>query len=147
MAAIQFTRNHTDHSTDKGFQFEFFCDRCGNGFMSEFRANATGIAVGALKAAGDIFGGLFSQASREVTRFSGLFWGLSMTRRSATRLMKSRFTSGSVRNARHGHVPVPAGMRDAAFATIARQMWKPNWPPLRHRRLSNRCGKKFKKLI
>jgi membrane protease subunit (stomatin/prohibitin family) len=64
MAAIQFTRNHTDHSTDKGFQFEFFCDRCGNGFMSEFRTNATGIAVGALKAAGDIFGGLFSQASR-----------------------------------------------------------------------------------
>ena len=60
MAAIQFTRNHTDHSTDKGFQFEFFCDRCGNGFMSEFRANATGIAVGALKAAGDIFGGLWT---------------------------------------------------------------------------------------
>jgi len=24
MALIQFTKNHTDHSTDKGFQFEFF---------------------------------------------------------------------------------------------------------------------------
>ena len=30
MALIQFTRNHTNHSTDKGYQFEFFCDRCGN---------------------------------------------------------------------------------------------------------------------
>ena len=64
MAAIQFTRNHTDHSTDKGFQFEFFCDRCGNGFMSEFKASVTGFATSALRAAGDIFGGVFGQASR-----------------------------------------------------------------------------------
>ena len=34
MSLIQFTRNHNDHSTDKGYQFEFFCDRCHNGFMS-----------------------------------------------------------------------------------------------------------------
>ncbi|MFY9562138.1 MAG: zinc ribbon domain-containing protein [Terriglobales bacterium] len=34
MALIQFTRNHTDHSTDKGYQFEFFCDRCGTKFES-----------------------------------------------------------------------------------------------------------------
>jgi len=27
MALIQFTRNHTNHSTSQGFQFEFFCDR------------------------------------------------------------------------------------------------------------------------
>jgi len=63
MALIQFTRNHTDHSTDKGYQFEFFCDRCGNGFMSEFEASVTGIATSALRAAGSIFGGLFGQAS------------------------------------------------------------------------------------
>ncbi len=30
MALIQFTKNHTEHSTEKGYQFEFFCDRCGN---------------------------------------------------------------------------------------------------------------------
>jgi len=34
MALIQFTKNHSDHSTDKGYQFEFFCDRNGNGFMT-----------------------------------------------------------------------------------------------------------------
>jgi membrane protease subunit (stomatin/prohibitin family) len=63
MALIQFTRNHTDHSTDKGFQFEFFCDRCGNGFMSEFKTSATGFASSALRAAGGLFGGVLGQAS------------------------------------------------------------------------------------
>jgi hypothetical protein len=63
MALIQFTRNHTDHSTDKGFQFEFFCDRCGNGFMSEYKASATGMAASALHAAGSFFGGILGQAS------------------------------------------------------------------------------------
>src|SRR5512136_2102074 len=62
MALIQFTRNHSDHSTDKGYQFEFFCDRCGNGFMSEFKASMTGMAASALHAAGDIFGGVFGRA-------------------------------------------------------------------------------------
>ncbi len=63
MAMIQFTRNHSDHSTDKGYQFEFNCDRCGNGFMSEFKASAVGLASSALRAAGSIFGGVFGSAS------------------------------------------------------------------------------------
>ena len=63
MALIEFTRNHADHSTDKGFQFEFFCDRCGNGFMTEFKASATGMAASALQAAGSLFGGFLNQAS------------------------------------------------------------------------------------
>jgi membrane protease subunit (stomatin/prohibitin family) len=63
MALIQFTRNNTDHSTDKGYQFEFFCDRCGNGFMSEFQASMTGMASSALRAAGSMFGGIFGSAS------------------------------------------------------------------------------------
>jgi hypothetical protein len=62
MTLIQFTRNHTDHSTDKGYQFEFFCDRCGNGFMSEFQASAVGIAASALRAAGGFFGGILGSA-------------------------------------------------------------------------------------
>ena len=36
-----FTRNHSDHSTEAGFQFEFFCDCCGNGFKSTFVASST----------------------------------------------------------------------------------------------------------
>jgi hypothetical protein len=62
MGLIQFTRNHNDHSTDKGFQFEFFCDRCGNGFMSEFHASATGLAASALRTAGSLFGGFLGSA-------------------------------------------------------------------------------------
>ena len=36
-----FTRNHTDHSTESGFQFEFFCDCCGDGFKSTFVSSST----------------------------------------------------------------------------------------------------------
>lgn len=62
MPLIQFTRNHNDHSTDKGFQFEFFCDRCGNGFMSSFQASAAGLAASALRTAGSLFGGFLGSA-------------------------------------------------------------------------------------
>lgn len=57
MALIQFTRNHTDHSTDKGYQFEFFCDRCGNGFMTAFQPSAIGMATSAVRVVGNLFGG------------------------------------------------------------------------------------------
>src|SRR5947209_5831443 len=57
MALIQFTRNYTDHSTDRGYQFEFFCDRCGNGFISEFQASTMGMAGSAVRAVSDLFGG------------------------------------------------------------------------------------------
>ena len=36
-----FTRNHNDLSTDAGFQFEFFCDCCGNGVKSTFIPSTT----------------------------------------------------------------------------------------------------------
>ena len=44
MAAIEFTQNYTDLSTDQGFQFKFFCERCGDGFMSSFQQNPLGMA-------------------------------------------------------------------------------------------------------
>ena len=36
-----FTRNYNDLSTEAGFQFEFFCDCCGNGFKSTFVESTT----------------------------------------------------------------------------------------------------------
>lgn len=36
-----FTRNYNDLSTDAGFQFEFYCDCCGNGFKSTFQKSST----------------------------------------------------------------------------------------------------------
>lgn len=63
MATIQFTRNHEDHSNDQGYQFEFMCDKCGNGFRSSFVASKLGMASSVLGAAADMFGGVFGHAA------------------------------------------------------------------------------------
>lgn len=60
---ISFTKNFRDHSNAQGFQFEFFCDKCGNGLMSEYHASAVGMADGVLKAAGAIFGGVLGRVA------------------------------------------------------------------------------------
>jgi membrane protease subunit (stomatin/prohibitin family) len=60
---IEFTRNYTDHSTDRGFQFEFFCDRCGTGYRSRFQTFAAGTVSSALDTASSLLGGIFSSAA------------------------------------------------------------------------------------
>ncbi|HEX8523430.1 MAG TPA: zinc ribbon domain-containing protein [Tepidisphaeraceae bacterium] len=57
MALTSFTSNVTDHSTENGFQFEFHCDKCGNGVMTSFIASKVGVAGGLLRAASSFFGG------------------------------------------------------------------------------------------
>jgi hypothetical protein len=60
LAAIMgtpFTRNYRDHSNDTGYQFEFFCDKCGNGHRSSFQTSTLGVASKVLKAAGSLLGG------------------------------------------------------------------------------------------
>jgi hypothetical protein len=57
MAAIAFTRNYTDHSNDTGYQFEFHCDKCGNGYRSTFHASALGVGSKIAKGLGSLFGG------------------------------------------------------------------------------------------
>ncbi len=63
MPLIQFTRNHQDQSTDNGFQFEFYCDRCGNGYQTRFEGSATGAITNALDAANNLLGGVFGSVS------------------------------------------------------------------------------------
>src|SRR3954468_23307070 len=63
MSAIQFTQNHEDLSTDKGYQFKFNCDRCQNGFMSSFESSTLGMASSLLSAAGSLFGGVLGRAA------------------------------------------------------------------------------------
>lgn len=63
MAMIQFTRNYSDHSNNQGFQFEFNCDKCGNGHMTRFVPNKMGMATSFLHAAGSMFGGAFGSAA------------------------------------------------------------------------------------
>ena len=63
MTMIRFVNNFQDLSTDKGFQFKFHCDKCGNGYQSNFQTSTIGMAGSLLRAASDIFGGWTSSAS------------------------------------------------------------------------------------
>lgn len=62
MAMIEFVRNFTDLSTDRGYQFEFRCDHCSNGYMSSYQPSVIGTAGGLLQAAGNLFGGFLGSA-------------------------------------------------------------------------------------
>jgi len=55
--ATPFTRNYTDRSNDTGYQFEFHCDKCGNGYRSSFQASALGVGSKIAKGLGSLFGG------------------------------------------------------------------------------------------
>ena len=61
--SIQFTRNYEDKSTNQGFQFEFFCDRCGNGYRTGFHPFAAGMVSGALDTASNLLGGFLNRAA------------------------------------------------------------------------------------
>jgi hypothetical protein len=74
VALIAFVRNYEDLSTDRGYQFKFYCDKCGNGHVSAFQASVVGTVGGLLRAAGDLFGGVLGQAGNsayEVQRAVG----------------------------------------------------------------------------
>jgi uncharacterized OB-fold protein len=62
MALIRFTANHQDLSTDRGYQFKFFCDKCNNGFMTRFQTSLTGVAGDILRGVGHILGGWWHSA-------------------------------------------------------------------------------------
>lgn len=63
MASIWFTGNYEDLSTDRGYQFKFHCEKCGNGYMSTFKVSTLGVASSAIRTAGDLFGGIFGKAA------------------------------------------------------------------------------------
>jgi membrane protease subunit (stomatin/prohibitin family) len=71
---ITFVRNYSDLSTDQGFQFEFYCDRCGGGFRNRFKPSVTGAVSGALDAASGLFGGIFGKAAYMGERVRSASW-------------------------------------------------------------------------
>jgi hypothetical protein len=74
MALIQFVRNYDDLSSERGFQFKFHCDKCGNGFMTQFETSTVGMAESVLGVASSLLGGWASSAgnaAREVERAVG----------------------------------------------------------------------------
>ena len=71
---IEFVRNYSDLCTNKGFQFEFYCDRCGSGFRTRFKPSVSGTVTGILYTAGSIFGGLFNNAANVGESFRSATW-------------------------------------------------------------------------
>jgi membrane protease subunit (stomatin/prohibitin family) len=63
MATIEFTGNYDDLSTDKGYQFKFYCEKCNNGYMSSFQSSKFGLAASAMEVASGLFGGVFGKVA------------------------------------------------------------------------------------
>ena len=70
MAMIEFVRNYTDHSTDRGYQFQFRCDQCSNGYMSSYEASMIGTAGGLLQAAGSFSAAFSAAPATPASRYS-----------------------------------------------------------------------------
>jgi RING finger family protein len=73
MALIQFVRNYADLSNERGFQFKFHCDKCGNGYMTQFQTSSIGVAETLLNVAGSFLNGWgrAGAAAHEVERMVG----------------------------------------------------------------------------
>lgn len=63
MPTVEFTGNYQDLSTDRGYQFKFYCEKCSNGYMSTFKSSKIGLAASAAQVAGNLLGGIFGRAA------------------------------------------------------------------------------------
>ncbi|MCL2516056.1 MAG: zinc ribbon domain-containing protein [Microbacteriaceae bacterium] len=71
---VPFTDNYRDISNPNGFQFEFHCERCGNGYRSAFQRDVVTTGQGLLRSVGSIFGGVLQEvgnAASELTMNRG----------------------------------------------------------------------------
>jgi hypothetical protein len=75
MAKIAFTNNYQDLSSQTGFQFKFFCEKCGNGYMSAFQPNRLGNAAAAANAAASFLGGIFGKAASSAHHLQSMVAG------------------------------------------------------------------------
>ena len=61
---IPFTGNYQDLSSNRGYQFKFFCEKCQNGYMSTFKMSKMGAVGAAAQAASSLLGGIFGRAAQ-----------------------------------------------------------------------------------
>jgi hypothetical protein len=71
---IEFVSNYSDLSTDNGFQFEFTCNRCANGYRTEFDTWELSAAATVLDGASGFLGGVFSQGASAALRVKSAAW-------------------------------------------------------------------------
>jgi hypothetical protein len=74
MTLVKFANNYNDLSTERGFQFEFYCNRCGTAYQTPFQASATGMVSEALDTVGGLLGGIFSSAASVGDRVHSVAW-------------------------------------------------------------------------
>ena len=60
MTETAFSDNYNDLSTNLGFQFEFYCERCHDAFRSEFAYHKLGVAAKLLSILSSFTGGILS---------------------------------------------------------------------------------------
>lgn len=65
---VPFTDNVTDLSNTDGFQFEFRCERCGNGYRSAFRRDPRAAGQRLARGLGNLFGGALADLSSAADR-------------------------------------------------------------------------------
>ena len=68
--SLEFSKNYNDLSTNRGFQFEFYCDRCENGFRTPFKPFGLGAISGVMDAANSLLGGFMGKAADMSERIS-----------------------------------------------------------------------------
>ena len=59
-SSVPFTDNFSDLSNANGYQFEFRCERCGNGYRSAFQRDVVSTGQSVLRSVGSLFGGTLS---------------------------------------------------------------------------------------
>jgi len=63
---VFFTDNYQDQSNREGYQFEFFCKRCGNGYSSSFQRSLMGFGGQMLRMGGDLLGGTLGDKAQQI---------------------------------------------------------------------------------
>jgi hypothetical protein len=63
---VFFTDNYQDRSTDDGYQFEFYCRHCGNGYASSFQHSVAGFGGKLLRMGGDFLGGQLGERASQL---------------------------------------------------------------------------------
>jgi membrane protease subunit (stomatin/prohibitin family) len=93
MSQIRFSDNHRDQSTDTGFQFEFYCERCHEAWRSPFDRYGAGTVESVLGVAEGLFGGLFGSARGAMDRMKSAGWQSARDAafEKATRQAQERF--------------------------------------------------------
>ena len=147
MATQEFTRNFTDHSNDLGFQFEFHCDKCGNGVRSSFVTNKAGVAAGLMGAASSLFGGFLGSAANASRQMKDMLRGPAWDEAFAKAAAECRPRFKQCNRCGAWVCPGSASTTSAASARAVRPTSRRKPPPRRPRPPCHRSTRRSRRSI